>query len=73
MKKPQAWKIVATTKIAKIEKENKNMTILITGATGFIGSHLTSRLLADNKPIRALVLPSEPTQADWDNNVEIIL
>jgi len=49
------------------------MTILITGATGFIGSHLTSRLLADNKPIRALVLPSEPTPADWDNNVEIIL
>jgi len=48
------------------------MTILITGATGFIGSHLTSRLLQRNERIRALVLPSEPTPAAWGNNVEII-
>jgi len=47
------------------------MTILITGATGFIGSHLTLRLLADNKRIRALVLPSEPIPPDWNNKVEI--
>jgi len=48
------------------------MTILITGATGFIGSHLTLRLLAQNEPIRALVLPSEPTPSAWGNSVEII-
>ena len=48
------------------------MTILITGATGFIGSHLTSRLLAKNETIRALVLPSEPIPSNWGNNVEII-
>jgi len=48
------------------------MTILITGATGFIGSHLTSRLLAQNKPIRALVLPSESTPVDWNNKLEIM-
>ncbi len=47
------------------------MTILITGATGFIGSHLTARLLADNKRIRALVLPSEPIPEDWGTRVEI--
>ena len=47
------------------------MTILITGATGFIGSHLTLRLLADNKRIRALVLPHEPIPADWSHHVEI--
>lgn len=48
------------------------MTILITGATGFIGSHLTSRLLQQNKRIRALVLPSETIPPSWDNRVEII-
>ena len=47
------------------------MTILITGATGFIGSHLTSRLLQHNERIRALVLPSEPIPADWGSHVEI--
>ena len=47
------------------------MTILITGATGFIGSHLTSRLLQRNERIRALVLPSEPIPADWGSHVEI--
>ena len=48
------------------------MTILITGAAGFIGSHLTSRLLAENKPVRALVLPSESIPAEWGNRVEVI-
>jgi nucleoside-diphosphate-sugar epimerase len=48
------------------------MTTLITGAAGFIGSHLTSRLLAQNKPIRALILPSESTPMDWGNKVEVI-
>ena len=47
------------------------MTILITGATGFIGSHLTSRLLQHNKQIRALVLPSEPIPANWGKRVEV--
>ena len=49
-----------------------NMTILITGATGFIGSHLTARLLAQGKPIRALVLPSESIPTGWGDHVEII-
>ena len=48
------------------------MTILITGASGFIGSHLTLRLLAENEPIRALVLPSEPIPAAWGKHVEVI-
>jgi len=48
------------------------MTILITGAAGFIGSHLTSRLLAQNKQNRALGLPSESIPADWGSRVEII-
>lgn len=48
------------------------MTILITGAAGFIGSHLTSRLLSQNKPIRALLLPSESIPAAWGDRVEIV-
>jgi len=47
------------------------MTILVTGATGFIGSHLTLRLLADNKRIRALVLPSDPIPMEWGTRVEV--
>jgi len=45
---------------------------LVTGATGFIGSHLVSRLRADGRPVRALVLPGEPLPADWDSGVEVI-
>jgi nucleoside-diphosphate-sugar epimerase len=48
------------------------MTILITGAAGFIGSHLTSRLLSQNKPIRALALPSEKIPAEWEERVEVV-
>lgn len=47
------------------------MTILITGAAGFIGSHLTSRLISQNKQVRAFVLPNEPIPADWGDKVEI--
>lgn len=48
------------------------MTILITGATGFIGSHLTSRLLSQPKPIRALILPTEAVPSSWGDRVEIV-
>lgn len=48
------------------------MTILITGANGFIGSHLTARLLSQNKRIRALVLPTETVPAEWGERVEIV-
>jgi len=48
------------------------MTTLITGATGFIGSHLTSRLLTQNKPVRALVPPGEPIPESWAGQVDIV-
>jgi len=34
------------------------MKVLVTGATGFIGSHLTRSLLADGYDVRALVRPT---------------
>ncbi len=33
------------------------MTVLVTGATGFVGSAVTRSLLADNQPVRVLVRP----------------
>lgn len=36
------------------------MTVLLTGATGRIGRHVTERLLADGRDVRALVLPGDP-------------
>ncbi len=38
-------------------------SILITGATGFIGSHLATRLLAEGRRVRCLVRPSSPAVA----------
>jgi nucleoside-diphosphate-sugar epimerase len=39
------------------------MKALVTGATGFIGSFLTRRLIADGYRVRALALPAEDTNA----------
>lgn len=37
------------------------MTVLVTGATGFFGSHLVEQLRADDVPVRALVRPTSDT------------
>lgn len=42
---------------------NERPDILITGATGFIGSHLATRLARQNRPIRCLVRASSPEAA----------
>src|SRR5687768_16169354 len=39
------------------------MTILVTGATGRIGHHVTTRLLGDGRAVRALVRPGDPRRA----------
>ncbi|MDE0218933.1 MAG: NAD(P)-dependent oxidoreductase [Spirochaetaceae bacterium] len=36
------------------------MTVLVTGASGRIGRHVTERLVADGRAVRALVLPGDP-------------
>jgi len=46
--------------------------ILITGATGFIGSHIIQRLLKEEIKMIAFVLPKDTTPKEWENKIEII-
>lgn len=48
------------------------MTVLVTGATGFIGRHLIERLTAEKVLVRALALPEEDTSALDHLDVEIV-
>src|SRR6266576_3029320 len=38
----------------------RGVTVLVTGATGFIGSHLVERLVSEGANVRCLVRPSSP-------------
>lgn len=47
--------------------------VLITGATGFIGSHLMDRNLKEGNKVRILALPHDPVAKDYeDRGVEVI-
>jgi dihydroflavonol-4-reductase len=47
------------------------MKILVTGASGFIGSHLCKYLLSEGHPLRILLLPKESEPDFIQDNVEI--
>lgn len=47
------------------------MRVLVTGATGFIGSHLVGRLLARGDAVRALVSPAGDARSLESSGVEI--
>lgn len=47
--------------------------VFITGATGFVGTHLVNANLAKGNTVRAFVLPNDPEIRNLQNkNVEII-
>jgi nucleoside-diphosphate-sugar epimerase len=48
------------------------MNVLVTGATGLLGSHLITELLLRHKQIRALVLPSESAEKLTRQGVEVV-
>jgi nucleoside-diphosphate-sugar epimerase len=55
-----------------INDEKIAQPVLVTGATGFIGSRVVHKLLQNNVAVKALVLPSEATPVEWTDRVEII-
>ena len=50
----------------------KNTIYLVTGAAGFLGSHVCDELLARGDRVRALVLPGDPAAKYIPGEVEII-
>lgn len=46
--------------------------VLVTGATGFIGSRVIYKLLKENIAVKALVLPDEETPSEWAGRLEIV-
>jgi len=48
------------------------MAILVTGATGFIGRHLTKRLLAEGDLIRVVTRDPGRLPPEWSSRVEVV-
>lgn len=46
--------------------------VLVTGATGFIGSRVVDKLLKDKVSVKVLALPGERVPVEWAEHVEIV-
>ncbi len=48
------------------------MVSVVTGASGFIGSHLVAALVRRGNPVRAILRPSASQPYGWDDRVEVV-
>lgn len=48
------------------------MRVAVTGATGFLGTHLVNRLAADGTSVRALVWPEDEAEKAARENIEVV-
>jgi nucleoside-diphosphate-sugar epimerase len=55
-----------------INEEKIAEPVLVTGATGFIGSRVVHKLLQHGVKVKVLALPGEATPAEWADEVEIV-
>ena len=49
------------------------MTVLVTGATGFIGLHLVKRLINTGCEVRVLTRGTTPVPSDWTSRVDVVV
>lgn len=49
------------------------MSVLITGATGFIGRHLTPRLLSEGESVRIITRDPKRLPAEWADEVDVVV
>lgn len=52
--------------------DNIAQPVLVTGATGFIGSRVVHKLLQNGIAVKVLALPGEVMPAEWTEKVEIV-
>ncbi|TYT73192.1 NAD-dependent epimerase/dehydratase family protein [Desulfobotulus mexicanus] len=53
-------------------QQNMRQSVLVTGATGFIGRRVMAKLLAEGISVKAIVQPETAIPKEWEEKVEII-
>jgi uncharacterized protein YbjT (DUF2867 family) len=49
------------------------MTVLVTGAAGFIGSHIAKRVVESGQKVRGVVMPEEETSSLRSLGVDVVI